>query len=75
MKYVCFLGWFLVIFLIALGGCNSHKGSSINRPSHHTPSGFQNNYLPPGRMTKDFPKLWRRFWGRVPQQPVSLRQI
>ncbi|MBT6727219.1 MAG: hypothetical protein HOA75_10755 [Deltaproteobacteria bacterium] len=26
-------------------------------------------------MTKDFPKLWRRFWGRVPQQPVSLKQI
>ena len=26
-------------------------------------------------MTKVFSKLWRRFWDRVPQQPVSLKQI
>jgi len=75
MKYTCYLGWFLFIFLIVSSGCNSHKGSSIDRPSHHTPSGFQNNYLPPERMTKDLSKLLSRFWDRVPQQPVSLRQI
>ena len=26
------------------------------------------------RMTKDFSKLWRRFWDRVPQQPASLKK-
>ena len=26
-------------------------------------------------MTKDFSKLWRRFWDRVPQQPDTLKQI
>ena len=75
MKYTCYLGWFLLIFLIVSSGCNSQKGSSIDSPSHHTPSGFQNNYLPPERMTKDLSKHWSRFCNRVIRQPESLRQI
>ena len=26
-------------------------------------------------MTKDFSKLWRRFWDRVPKQPATLKHI
>ena len=75
MKYVWYLRFFLLFSLFLAGGCNSSKVSSPNVPAHHTPSGFQNNHLPPERMTKDFSKLWRRFWDRVPQQPASLKQI
>ena len=75
MKYVWYLGFFLLFSLFLAGGCNSSKVSSPNVPAHHTPSGFQNNHLPPERMTKDFSKLWRRFWDGVPQQPASLKQI
>ena len=61
--------------MISAGDCNFKKAFTLNLPGHHTPSGFQNNHLHPERMSKDFSKLWRRFWDRVPQQPVSLKQI
>ncbi len=66
---------FFSCFFVFSGGCNSNKVSSLNVPAHHTPSGFQNNHLPPGWMTRDFSKLSRRFWDRVPQQPAILKQI
>ena len=41
--------------LMSLSACIDSHGLAKNRPAHHTEDGFQNNYLPPERMTKNFP--------------------
>ena len=44
-EHIWYVGFFSPVFFA--GGCNSNKVSSLNVPAHHTPSGFQNNHLPP----------------------------
>ena len=60
---------------MSLGACIDSHGLAKNRPAHHTEDGFQNNYLPPDRMTKSFFKLWRWSQNRVEQEPIQFESI
>jgi L-ascorbate metabolism protein UlaG (beta-lactamase superfamily) len=57
---------------MSLSACTDSQGLATKRPAHHTENGFQNNYLPPERMKKDFSKLWRWRSNRVEQESVQL---
>lgn len=72
-RFWMFFPWLLT--LLPLGGCTEHSATAANRPAHHTETGFQNNYLPPERMTKDFSKLWKWQRSRVKQEPVEFPLI
>ena len=61
--------------LMSLSACIDSHGLAKNRPAHHTEDGFQNNYLPPERMTKSFSKLWRWSQNRIEQEPVQFELI
>ncbi|MEC8283087.1 MAG: MBL fold metallo-hydrolase, partial [SAR324 cluster bacterium] len=61
--------------LMSLGACIDSHGLAKNRPAHHTEDGFQNNYLPPERLTKSFSKLWRWSQNRIEQEPVQFESI
>ena len=61
--------------LMSMSACIDSHGLAKNRPAHHTEDGFQNNYLPPERMTKSFSKLWRWSQNRIEQEPVQFESI
>ncbi len=61
--------------LMSLSACIDSHGLAKNRPAHHTEDGFQNNYLPPERMTKSFSKFWRWRQNRIEQEPVQFELI
>jgi hypothetical protein len=64
-----------LLLFMSLSACIDSQGLAKNRPAHHTEDVFQNNYLPPERMTKSFSKLWRWRQNRIEQEPVQFKLI
>ena len=61
--------------LMSLSACIDSHVLAKNRSAHHTEDGFQDNYLPPERMTKSFSKLWHWHKNRIEQEPVEFELI
>ena len=75
MLYQRQLSALLLPLMMSLSACIDSHGLAKNRPAHHTGDGFQNNYLPPERMTKSFSNLWRWRQNRIAQEPVQFELI
>ncbi len=69
------LNVFLVCTFLFLGNLILVAQNTIDRPIHHTDSGFKNNYLPEERMSKSLTTVFKWRFTRNSQEKVKFEQV